>query len=151
MIKINFVPFVSSLMMTWLDKYSKKYSYKTVEELLDSFLNSKLVSVLLKVCDISGKEYYQKLSTDDKLLLCQNLKSFPVPIFETKSFSSAQVCNGGVFLSDVSLDTMESKLVKGLYITGELLDINGNCGGYNLTTCWISGMLAGKAIGEVDD
>ena len=46
---------------------------------------------------------------------------------------------------------MESKLVKGLFIVGELLDINGNCGGYNLTTCWISSMLAGKKIGGYHD
>ena len=43
---------------------------------------------------------------------------------------------------------MESKIVKDLYIIGELLDINGNCGGYNLTECWISGILSGKSIGE---
>ena len=44
---------------------------------------------------------------------------------------------------------MESKLEKGLYVTGELLDINGNCGGFNLTECWISGILAGKSLGEM--
>ena len=46
---------------------------------------------------------------------------------------------------------MESKLIEGLYITGELLDINGNCGGFNLTECWISGILAGKSLGDLDD
>ena len=76
------------------------------------------------------------------------MSDFPVEIIATKDFSSCQICNGGVKLTEIDPNTMESKRVPNLYIVGELLDMNGNCGGYNLTVCWLSGMLAGKKIGE---
>ena len=75
------------------------------------------------------------------------MRHFKVEITSTKGFDSSQVCNGGVSLEEININTMESKIVKDLYIIGELLDINGNCGGYNLTECWISGILSGKDIG----
>ena len=79
------------------------------------------------------------------------MQQFPVEIIATKDFSSSQICNGGVKLTEINPETMESLLVPNLYITGELLDMNGNCGGYNLTLCWLSGLLAGKRIGEIND
>ena len=68
-----------------------------------------------------------------------------------KDFDNSQICSGGVKLSEIDYNTFESKLVSNLYITGELLDMNGICGGYNLTTCWISGILSGRAIGDKYD
>jgi len=56
------------------------------------------------------------------------------------------VCSGGVSLEEINLSTMESKLIKNLYIIGELLDITGDCGGYNLGVAWRTGLLAGTAI-----
>ena len=80
-----------------------------------------------------------------------NLRSLSITITGTKSFDSAQITNGGVKLSEINPNTMESLLVPNLYIIGELLDMNGICGGYNLTTCWISGILAGNYIGGLND
>ena len=59
-------------------------------------------------------------------------------------FEQAQICAGGVDTSEIDPDTMESKLVKGLYFAGEILDVDGICGGYNLQWAWTSGYLAGK-------
>ena len=146
-IQINFVPFVEDF-YSWFDQYSRKHSNKNIQDLLEGFLNFKLVSVILERSSLSCSSFYSNLSEEEKRVLCQNLESFSVPIVGTKGFLSCQVCNGGVSLDEVSLSTMESLKVKDLYIVGELLDINGNCGGYNLTTCWISGLLAGKRIGE---
>ena len=100
---------------------------------------------------ISCNLYYKDLSNVEKLRLCKALSSFPVEIESTKSFDMSQVCNGGVLLDEIDCYTMESLKEKNLFITGELLDMNGDCGGYNLTTCWISGILAGKCIGEYYD
>ena len=147
-IHINFVPFIETLISPWLDAYSKKHSLKNISSLLEGFLNYKLVSVILNQCHIDGKRNYEDLDNKQKLNLCKMLRSFPVNIIGTKGFDSSQICNGGVKLSEIDAHTMESKLVKGLFITGELLDMNGDCGGYNLTTCWISGILAGSKIGE---
>ena len=150
-IKINFVPFISTLVSVWMDDYSKKQTYKTMEELLSGFLNPKLVTIILQESHISKNSFYADLTNEQKLILCRNLRSFPITIMDTKGFDSCQICSGGVSLDEINPHTMESLKMKGLYIVGELLDMNGNCGGYNLTTCWISGMLAGKSIGDQND
>jgi len=71
-----------------------------------------------------------------------------IDITDTNSFDKSQVCSGGVPLSEIDLSTMESRKTKGLYIIGELLDCDGDCGGYNLTWAWITGMIAGIHVGE---
>ena len=75
--------------------------------------------------------------------------NFKIDIIDTNDYENAQVCSGGLSLNEINIDTMESKVVKGLFIIGELLDIDGLCGGYNLTIAWISGILAGKYIGAI--
>ncbi len=150
-IKINLVPFIETLITPWMDQYSKKNSDKNLTELLEGFLNYKLANMIIKVSNLKGTSYYKDLTNDEKLELCKNLRSLKIEITGNKSFDNSQICNGGVPLSEINYQTMESNIVKDLYITGELLDMNGNCGGYNLTTCWISGLLAGKDIGDSND
>ncbi len=150
-IHINFVPFIETLITPWMNHYAKKNSHKNLKELLEGFLNFKLVKIIIKQSNLKETSFYLDLSNEEKLILCRNLRSFRVEIIDTKGFEFAQICNGGVKLTEIYIDTMESKKVNGLYIVGELLDMNGNCGGYNLTTCWISGILAGRAIGDVYD
>lgn len=150
-IKINFVPFIETLITPWMSTYSQKNSHKRIEELLEGFLNYKLVKVILKYNKIDPDRFYSELSKDEKFNLCKSLRAFPVEIIDTKSYDSAQVCNGGLRLTDINAQTMELVNHKGFYVVGELLDINGNCGGYNLIACWISGMLAGKSIGDISD
>ena len=147
-IKINFVPFIETLITPWMDNYSKLNSSKNLDKLLSGFLNKKLVSIILKVSNLDKNLYYKDLSNEEKLTLCKNLKGLEVEIVSTKSYENAQVVNGGVSLLEINPNTMESLKVNNLYIIGELLDINGNCGGYNLTTCWISGMMAGCDISD---
>jgi hypothetical protein len=150
-IKINFVPFVEALITPWMERYSKKQSTKNIRLLLEGFINQKLVPIILKCADIDGERYYSDLSIEERKILCNYLTQFPVEITGTKGYDNCQICNGGVRLSEIDLDTMESYLVRGLYITGELLDLNGKCGGYNLTTCWITGLLAGNSLREKND
>ena len=69
-------------------------------------------------------------------------------IIDTKGYKSAQTCSGGVLISEIDINTMESKKTKDLYITGELLDCDGECGGYNLGFAWITGMIAGSSLNE---
>ena len=148
---INFVPFIETLITPWMDNYSKNNSNKNIYKLLEGFLNTKLIDIILKVSNIDGNRYYNDLSNDEKLDLCKNLKGLKINITGTKSFDNAQICSGGLKLTEIDYNTFESKKISNLYITGELLDMNGNCGGYNLTTCWISGILSGKAIGDKYD
>ena len=147
-VKINFVPFIKTLISPWLYNYSNKNKDKDIYELLEGFLNKKLIPIILKESNIKSSKKYDELTKEEKVKLINSLRHFKVEITSTKGFDSSQVCNGGVSLDEININTMESKIVKDLYIIGELLDINGNCGGYNLTECWISGILSGKSIGE---
>lgn len=146
-VKINFVPFIKTLISPWLYNYSKKNKEKDIYCLLEGFLNKKIIPIILKESNIKSNKKYDELTKEEKIKLINSLRHFKVEITSTKGFDSSQVCNGGVSLDEIDINTMESKVVKDLYIIGELLDINGNCGGYNLTECWISGLLSGRDIG----
>lgn len=78
--------------------------------------------------------------------LAHCMKHFACAVSGTNGFESAQAAAGGVSLDELDVRTMESKLVKGLYVTGELADIDGTCGGYNLQWAWMSGLAAAEAI-----
>ncbi len=86
--------------------------------------------------------------TENEKELARRIKCFSSTITGTKGFDHCQVCAGGVPLTEIDPSTMESKKTKGLYLAGELLDVDGACGGYNLQWAWASGYLAGKRVAE---
>ena len=147
-IKVNFLPFIKDNYMEWFNTYSNKHNDKNIYMLLCNILNYKLVIVILKVCSIDNETYYNELDYNSRSLLIDNLTNFRFNIVSTKDFNFSQVCNGGVSLDEVNLSTFESLIVDGLYITGEVLDINGNCGGYNLICAVISGILVGDDLSD---
>ena len=149
-IEINFVPFVEGNVKEWLINHSKNLN-TNISGILEGFLNYKLSNVILKSIGLNGEKNFNSLNAVELDNLVNALFKFRINITSSKSFDSSQICNGGVKLDEINYETFESLKVKGLYIIGELLDINGNCGGYNLTNCFISGMLAGKDIGGLDD
>lgn len=67
------------------------------------------------------------------------IREFVIPVKETNPFEQAQICAGGVDTTEIEAETMQSKRVPGLYMVGELLDVDGICGGYNLQWAWSSG------------
>lgn len=121
---------------------------RTISELLEGIINYKLVNVLLKKSNILKQTRWNDLSNEQKIELAKNIVELKINIIDTNSFDKSQVCSGGIPLSEINIETMESKKVKGLYIVGELLDCDGDCGGYNLTWAWITGILAGEHVGE---
>lgn len=149
-ISINFLYFLQihnpNHFITWMTKRNKTVKNRTIADLLDGILNYKLVNLLLKICKIPQTTTWEQLSEKKKYLLGMNLTNFIVDITGTKSFEYAQTTTGGIPLTEIHSKTMESKKEKGLYITGELLDVDGECGGYNLSFAWITGMIAGRSI-----
>ena len=115
-------------------------------EFFDGLLNYKLVSVILKKSNIDECKCYNDLTKIEKENLINNINSYNFKITSYNSFDNAQVCQGGVSLDDINISTFESLKENNLYVTGELLDVNGDCGGYNLTFAFISGMKAGMSI-----
>lgn len=148
-VEINFIPFIKDKISfySFLEKQSN-LKYKNISELLEGILNYKLVDVILRENNINSNINYYDLSDSDKDKLFNLLTKFHLDIIETSGYDKAQVCSGGIPLTEVNPNTMESKKETGLYIVGELLDVNGDCGGYNLSFSWISGMLAGIHVGE---
>ena len=145
-IKINFVPFIKTLISPWLDNYSKKHKNKNISKLLEGFLNYKIVNIILKESNINKNKYYEELSKEEKIKLINTLRHFKVEIIDTKGFDNSQVVSGGIKLDEVNPNTLESNNIKNLYIIGELLDIDGICGGYNLINAVLTGILSGKDI-----
>ena len=78
--------------------------------------------------------------------LIDQLTSFKLEVFGTKSFDNSQVTMGGVDVNEINIETFESKKVSNLFLEGELLDVDGDCGGYNLGFAWLSGLTAGKSV-----
>lgn len=144
-IKINFLPWLSENILNFIDERNKILENRTISELLDGLLNYKLVNALLKKSNIKQDECWNILNSIKKNELCKNLINYKMLINKTKDFDSAQICVGGVSLAEIN-NKFESNKIKNLYIVGELLDVNGDCGGYNLTFAWISGIVAGKSI-----
>ncbi len=129
-------------LMPFIDKVSSKN--KKIYDLLLGFLPNKMIDYILKTLDISKDIYYEDLSNDKKKDLTKLLKEMKFNITSYKEFDFSQVCSGGVSLKEINPLTMESKLVKNLYIIGELLDVNGDCGGYNLTFAFLTGILTSR-------
>lgn len=143
-IKINFLPFIDEdEFFVFMDNRSRKMKNRTVMELLEGVLNYKLISVILKK---EQNLIWDECNNKEREFIKKNLLSYMVEVVDTKSFNYSQVTLGEVSLLEVNLETMESKKVKDLYITGELLDITGDCGGYNLTIAWITGLIAGECL-----
>ena len=131
-----------------MDNRNKLVLNRNITELLDGVLNYKLVNLIIKKSGIKQNERWTNLSKDLKFALANNIISFKQKIISTNSFDKAQVCSGGIPLSEINIDTMESKYNKNLYFVGEVLDVVGDCGGYNLGFAWISGIIAGKTISK---
>ena len=145
-ISINFTPWIKENPENWLINQNKKVKNRNIEELLEGFLNYKLIPIILKESGINQIKHLDNLSQTEITKLAKNLTDFQVKITGTNTFNEAQVCTGGIPLTEINLKTMESLKVKNLYFSGEILDVNGDCGGYNLSFAWTTGMLAGKNV-----
>ncbi len=149
--ELDFIPQISEdVLHLELLKRRRRSGKYTAAELLNTLFPSKLIPVLLTEAEIDRQVWAEKLSDEKLAKLAHVCKRFHVPVTETKPFSKAQICAGGVKTDEICPETMESRLVEGLYITGELLDVDGICGGYNLHFAWGSGIMAGNdAAGNV--
>ena len=120
----------------------------SVDELLTGVLHNRLGRVLVKAAGISNHKLVSDLSDRELQDVCSIVKGWRIAFSEPLDMSAAQVTAGGVRTDDFDPFTMESKLVPGLYACGEVLDVDGDCGGYNLQWAWSSGRLAGTSAGK---
>ena len=125
----------------------RKTTNLPVSELLTGILHNRLGRVLTQSAGISGYVPIHQLEDYEIDAVCKAVKGFEVTLTEPMGMDAAQVTAGGILTNEFDPTTMESKLVPGLYACGEVLDIDGDCGGYNLQWAWSSGRLAGSHAG----
>ena len=137
--------FFPELMDTDMDEFINRRKEvlfdASFDELFEGILPEKLYRFLLERFREETKEHTLEISPEKAFLVY--LKSFPVDINGHGGFENAQCTRGGVVLSELS-DSLESKLVPNLYIIGEMLNVDGDCGGYNLQWAYSSGRIAGE-------
>ena len=117
------------------------------EYILSGALHNAIARTVLRRAEIPSEARLWALSDSALELIADSLCRFELPLQGTLGFEDAQVTAGGVETAGFDAETMESKLVPGLYACGEVLDVDGDCGGYNLQWAWSSGRLAGLAAG----
>jgi hypothetical protein len=110
-------------------------------QLLDGLVNQKLIPVLLKKAGLSMESVVSDLSQAEPLVSC--MMDYRITLLKPRDYEFAQVCAGGLDSRDIDVHTLMSRLVPGIFFCGELLDVDGICGGYNLQWAWSSGYAAG--------
>jgi len=124
-------------------------SHRPVIDSLIGVVNKKLIPTILKASNITNLHMpCYELSWEDKKNLINILKSWKFTCVDTNGFNQAQVTIGGINTKEVNSDTLESKLVKNLYFSGEILDVDGDCGGFNLQWAWSSGYFVANNIAK---
>ena len=127
-----------------LRKRREQYPELPASEILTGMLHNRLGRMLVKYAGLNGGAPLSSLSEEELARLAGACLDFSLPVTGTEGFDNAQVTAGGLRSSDFNARTLESRLVPGLFACGELLDIDGDCGGYNLQWAWASGKLAGR-------
>lgn len=149
LIEIDFFPdqHLDQLEQTWW-KWLKENPKKSIRNTLKNVLPERIIPVLLKKSGIDGDLICSHLAKEHLRHLCQQIKTFPVQVSGTLPLEKAFVTGGGVHVKEIEPKTMQSKLMKGLYFCGEILDIHGYTGGYNITAAFCTGYVAGKSAAE---
>lgn len=142
-VMIDFLPDISDKAIYSAFEKGKKRKAKAV---LNNFINDKLAGFVIDNTNLNAEIYSNNYTEDNISALIYALHNFKLEIKELRDFDNAQVTSGGIALDIINPSDMSIKDMPGLYAVGELTDIDGICGGYNLTYAIISGIRAGKGI-----
>ncbi len=126
----------------------ERFKHKQVQNAMTDLLPQRLISKVLLAAGVDAGISIDELTREDRLAIVSALKCLPMTISGTRPIDEAIITRGGVAVKEVNPSTMESKLVPGLYFAGELLDVDGCTGGYNLQIAWSTGAAAGRAAAE---
>ena len=132
-------------LILYLKNRQKHIYYKSSKDFLCGFLPDELAEVVLKRCNIAIKKV--KDLTDKEIEdIAHNLQSFKIDSLSIKGFDNAQITIGGIDENEINNDSLESKLYKGLYFIGEVINIDGKCGGYNLQLAFSTAAVVNESI-----
>ncbi len=137
-------------LLTLLENRVQTLKERSLEEFFTGLLNKRLGQVVLKYCGFKLSQEVCSLDKKDIEKIADALKSFKFKVLGHTGFVNSQVTAGGLATSLFDSKTMMSKIIPGLFAAGEILDIDGDCGGFNLKWAWSSGILAAKsAVGYI--
>ena len=120
-------------------------SKKKIENVLKLLLPKKLIPVILELSDIDGNKQENQFTKEDRKKMIHCLKNLTIKLKKFRPIKEAIITSGGVDVNEINPKTMESKLVKGLFFTGEIIDVDAYTGGFNLQIAWSTGFAAGKS------
>jgi len=128
-----------------IDEWQRVHGKKMVRTLLDAYLPGSLAGVICALAGIKPDAQPAAVTRPQRQALAELVTGLPLTITGTEGFAKAMVTRGGVKLKGIDPATLESRIVSGLFFAGEVLDLDGPCGGYNLTWAFASGWLAGSS------
>ncbi|MGN0406497.1 MAG: NAD(P)/FAD-dependent oxidoreductase [Bariatricus sp.] len=143
--ELDFMPqMTEDIWLAMLKKRKSLHPEKEMSVFFTGVFHKKLAEILLKRAEIPRTKKAGKLTEEELTNLVREGKHFRTEVTDTNPFEQAQICAGGVATAELSDLTLESRIAKGIFFAGELVDVDGICGGYNLHWAWASGYLAGK-------
>ncbi len=138
-----------ALDITTLDKRIqsdfKKHSNKLFRNSLEDLLPQKLIPIVVEMSNINPEKKVNGIIKEERQNLAKLLKGMQIKATGLLDFNSAIITQGGVSLKEIDAKTMKSKIISNLYLAGEIINLHGPTGGYNLQLCWSTGYLAGKS------
>ena len=147
-----FIDFKPALDFNALDKRILRdletYNNRSIKNILPELLPGKLIPVILKEAKVDPDKKGHSITKDERKKLRSLLKQFPLTIKGLSGFKKAIITTGGISLKEVDPKTMRSRIINNLYFAGEILDLDGPTGGYNLQVCWSTGYLAGECAAK---
>ncbi|WP_102399289.1 NAD(P)/FAD-dependent oxidoreductase [Haloimpatiens massiliensis] len=149
-LKIDLMPkFSKESLIEFLENHWGTFSYRAVQESFIGIINKKIIPILLKEAGVINiHKPCWDLDWKEKSNIFSLLKEWTFTVSGTNGFKNAQVTAGGVDTTEVNHITLESKIVPNLYFCGEVLDVDGDCGGFNLQWAWSSGVVAAKSAAK---
>ena len=123
-----------------------KYSKKLFKNSLSDLLPQKLIPIVVDLSGISPSKKVNEITREERHKLVKLLKGLEMTVSSLLGFETAIVTSGGVSLREIDSKTMKSKLIENLYFSGEVIDLHGPTGGYNLQLCWTTGYVAGESV-----
>lgn len=125
---------------------------RTIENLLIGVVHKRVIMPLIKAAQIESiHRTVDTLEYEEIISLVRVMKGFSFKVEGTRGYKFAQVTAGGICADEIDLDTMASKKAPNLYITGEVMDVDGDCGGYNLQWAWATGFIAGESVSRNEE
>jgi predicted Rossmann fold flavoprotein len=146
---IDIIPdYTKERFITLLLKYVDNRSQKPIDIWLMGFIHKKLIPIIIKQSKTKAKIVAQ-LNKKEVMKIVYSLKNLKLSISESRGFKGAEVASGGVDTNEIDPITMESKIVKDLYFAGEIIDVDGDRGGYNFHFAWVSAMRVAHKVGSI--